>query len=878
MKRFCLLVLFLSLIASAAPAQQVSRDATKSNAVIVGNEEPGQLDKDGQDDHKTSRLLDKDSPDYTRQRLAELEKIMYEKIRREVIDEKAAEVPKIGNDAKAFYNEKDEQTGKKVFSYNQSEVDREVQQRLDSEVLLKNFGKDFFEEGELSQATLFSGLAPSGYQLGAGDELKIIIWSELGDETVYDVQVNPEGQVYVPIIGVIRVTGQTVGEFEQTVMGSLSGKFKHFKGQATLTKVRTIQIFVAGEVERPGAMNISGLATAFSALYQAGGPTQRGSMRRISVLDPSGKAKTIDLYRYLLSGDRSQDIAVKNGDTIFVPTAEGRVTVAGMVTRPAIYEIIDGNSLADVLLMAGNVLPKAYSGRVMVTRWTGDKRREAYDIKLGTAKTLEDFKVKNGDEINVGRATELVGNLVALEGPVSKPGDYSIGDGITISELLARAGGLIKEEANLEHGQIIRKGASGQQQIIAFNVKFALAGDKLQNHQLQAFDRVRLFAENEIKPDEKKISIDGAIRRPGQYIFRDGMKLADLVVNAQGLSIDAAGQLEVARTGNGSSSEIIKADVNAALADEKSAENIVLQPLDRISVPARGDIMIEPEMVVLKGQVMRPGPYALTHRGEKLSSLILRAGGLTQHAFADGTVFLRKVDNITSEKQLETTENVQDDMFRQATLDLRADLLRSGAKVDDLKTMSSEVEGEKIDEQVLAGTQAEKTGDTIQSLSNGQSSGYSGIEMRSRSLKNKMLRIPIPLQKIIDGKAEDFEDVSLFDGDQITIPVIPNTVSVLGAVMNSTTILFNNNKPASYYINRAGGFNGRSDHRRTIVVRASGEVFRMRRVKKIERGDIILVPPKPNLVKPDTLKELGNIAGILGNLAVTYKVVNDNNK
>jgi len=862
MKRYGLMVLLLSSVTSFASAETEKSPVKPTAAVIKSAED--------------SAPLDKNSPEYIRRRLAELEKTLYAKTRREVIEEKMASVPASEQIAKkSAYVEKDELAASKIFTFDSFDVEKEVQKRLATEMLMKNFGRDFFEQGEQIQASLFSGLAPSNYQLGPGDELKIIIWSELGDETVYDVQINPEGQVYVPILGVLGISGQTVGEFEQMVLGRLSGKFKHFKGQATLTKVRTIQIFVVGEVEKPGAMNVSGLATAFSALYQAGGPTQRGSMRHVKVLDSSGKAKSIDLYRYFLSGDRSQDIPVKNGDTIFVPAAENRISVTGMVNRPAIYELSGETSLADAIEMAGRALPKAYSGRVLVTRWTGDKRRESFDIRLSDADALKKFMISNGDEIKVEQATEMVGNLVTLEGPVNRPGEYSVDAALTVSDLITRAGGLIGEEANLERGQIYRKGQAGQQEVIAFNVKFALAGDKSQNHALKPFDRVRLFAEDEITPDNRRITIEGAIRRAGQYIYREGMRLSDLVIKAQGASIDAADIIEIARVKEGNGSEIIRASLKAALADQNSPDNIVLQPLDRISVPARGDSMIEPEIVYLKGQVMRPGPYALKHRGERLSSLIERAGGLTGMAFAEGAVFLRRVDHITSEKQLETTETVQDDLFRQATLDLRADLLRSGAKVDDLKTLRQEVEGDKAEQQLIqrqAGLMSEAL---EQNVTEDQASGFAGIEMSTRSLKNKMMRIPVPMSKILDGRASEYDDVALLDGDQITIPVVPTTVSVLGAVMNPTTILFNPGHSSGYYINRAGGFTSHSDHRRTIIVRANGEVLRMRSIRKIERGDIILVPPRPKLVRPDPLKELGTIAGIIGNLAVTYKVVDD---
>ncbi|NCB40021.1 MAG: hypothetical protein EOM80_14750 [Erysipelotrichia bacterium] len=862
MKRFLLLVFSFLLVVSAVTAQNDNQNF--NNKAVINNA-------------AAVAEVDKNSPEYYKSRLQQLKKTLYEKTRAEVVKEKTlSDTAKLYADPQAPYVERVNLPAVQAKPMDQAEIDKEVQIRIATEESLTNFGKEFFEEGVISQASLFSGSAPSNYQLGPGDELKIIVWSDLGDETVYDVQVNPEGQVYVPILGVLGVSGLTVGEFKQMVLGRLSEKFKHFKGEVTLTRVRTIQIFVVGEVEKPGAMAISGLATAFTALYQAGGPTMRGSMRNIRVLDNLGNAKEIDLYLYLLSGDRSQDLPLKNGDTVFVPVSASLVKISGMVTRPAIYEINADTSLAAALIMAGNVQPGAYSGRVKVTRWTGDKQRHSFDVSLNDPSALEKFMLMNGDEIVVDRAIEQVGNHVTIEGAVAKPGSYSFADKLTVADLINRAGGIVKEQANFEHGQILRTVEGGREEIIAFNVKFALMGDKDQNINLKAMDRVRVFAEADITADTRVVYIGGAVRRPGQYIYRDGMRLADLVLNANGLSADAAVDAEIARVSGSDRSDLIKANVQAALSNATVSDNVELKPLDRVSVLARGGDLIEPEIVILKGQVKRPGPYALAYRGEKLSSLIKRAGGLTDQAFAEGTVFMRKIENITSENQLEITENVQAELFRQATLDLRADLLRSGAKIDDLKSIKAEVEGEKAEEQALEASD-QKTAGLVQKISASQTSDYAGIEMRSQSLKNKMMRIPVPVKKILDGKAEAFEDLTLAAGDQITVPVIPSTVSVLGAVMNPTTILFNLGRSAGYYINRAGGFNAHSDHRRTIVVRANGEVFRMRNIRKIERGDIVLVPPKPRLVRPDALKDWSNIASVLGNLAVVYKIVNDNN-
>jgi protein involved in polysaccharide export with SLBB domain len=820
--------------------------------------------------HKLTQDYEKDNHQYVKRRLRELEKALESKTRSEVIAEQRKKIKskKIGE---KFYHEKDfEKTQDFGEVLKPEEIEEEVAKRLKTESKLQNFGMDFFERGELVQSNIMAGSAPPNYQLGPGDELKIIVWSELGDETVYDVQVNP---------GVMGVSGLTVGELEQMVLGSLANKFKHFKGQVTLTKVRTIQVFIVGEVEKPGALTVSGLTTAFSALYQAGGPTDRGSMRRIKVLGANGKSSELDLYLYFLTGDRSQDVSLKSGDTVFVPAISNSVTVKGMVTRPAIYEINKGDSLAKALAMAGNALPEAYSGRVKINRWTGNQRRRTFDVSLGSLEDLKSFILANGDEITVEKAIATVGNKVSIEGAVKKPGDFAINNGATVVELIKKAGGLIEEEANSRYGQIIRKGSAGIEEIILFNLRAALLGDNDENIRLQPFDQVVIFAQSEITPDVRFVNIDGAVRRPGEYIYRNGMTLSDLLLKARGLSVDAAEVAEIARV-EGDGSKIHKVNVKIALGNPKSSENMVLRPLDRVSILSHGDRLVESEVVMIKGQVRRPGPYALKHRGEKLSSLIERAGGLTKNAFADGAVFMRKIEHIASAKQLATAKEVQDEMFRQASLDLRADLLRSGARLDTIKEVRSEVEGgSNISEQVFNETLPDESGSKVTSSSEEEKSGFSkdSIAMYSRSVQNKTVRIPVPVKDIVEGKAEDFEDIALLNGDQITIPVIPTTVSVLGAVVNPTTILFSRNRNAGYYVNRAGGYTRSSNHRRTVIVRANGEVLPMRQVRRIERGDIILVPPKANLVRPDKLKEWGNIASILGNLAVTYKVVDDKN-
>ncbi len=885
MKRFAILCISLAIIASL-PTSSSAQVTTKSNTPVVNsnssmmnyqnskNIDPAVLEElekqKQQQEEKTKAAFSKDNKlddiSYVRRRMRELEHALYNKTKSEEAG-KQQDTSRIAIQTKQAIEE----------NLQDRKLEQEVKDKLENEVVLSQFGKDFFGNGSQADSTLFADSAPSSYQLGPGDSLKIIVWSELGDETVYDVQVNPEGQVYIPIIGVLGVSGKTVGQFESIVLGKLSGKFNHFKGQVTLSKVRTIMVFVAGEVEKPGAMMVSGLTTAFSALYQAGGPTEKGSMRNIRVIESNGNTKNIDLYRYFLSGDRKQDVPIKNGDTIFVPTTEKRISVVGMVARPAIYEIMGETPLSEVMKMAGNILPEAYAGRISVTRWTGNERRKSFDISLSDAGSMNSFKVLPGDVIKVERSNGIVENAVQIMGPVYKPGDYSVNKGLTISGLVKLAGGVINETVNYDNGQIIRKTSGGKDEIISFSLRKALDGDKKNDVTLKPLDVVKLFEEKEINNEILDVFIGGAVKYSGYMQYKEGMKLADIVLLANGITNEASGEVEVARKGEGDTSVIIKANINKALEDKDSSDNVLIQPLDKINILAKGDMLFEPEVVVLKGQVMRPGAYALTSRGEKLSSLIKRAGGLTKRAYAEGTIFMRKINNISSSDQLETTIGVQNELFREANLDLRSDLIKAGAKDVDISTISADARGDGITKQMIDSASTVSKNSKITDVSEDAITKALKEDSRNADRKESEIktRIAIPMADIVSGKALEDEDIELMDGDEITVPVMPTTVSVLGAVMNPTTIMFNPRGNAAYYIDRAGGYTAHCDHKRTVVVRANGEVMRLRNVRKIARGDIILVPPKANIVKKDTLKEISSIAQILGNLAVTYKVIND---
>lgn len=819
---------------------------------------------------------------YVRSRLRMLEQALTEKTRREIVAEQGRAAAATGKaQIDKPYQERLAEPERTSPAMDRAELERRVQAKLGSEVVLEPYGQAFFREGEQISAPQETVSAPSGYVLGPGDSLKIIVWSEMGDETVYDVTVNPEGQVYIPILGVLGVSGLTVAQFEETVMGSLSGKFKHFKGQVTLSKVRQLQIFAVGEVVRPGAMVVSALATAFTALYRAGGPNERGSMRRIRIVRNNSTVAEIDLYRYFLQGDKSQDLNLHNGDTVFVPSLRDQVSVKGAVVRPGKYELLQETSLDEVIRLAGGLDPAANARRIKVYRWHGTTQRMIHDVPAAPkAGSLPGFQIAAGDEILVERALEELGNMVRIEGSVLRPGEYAVQAGLRVSGLIRTAGGLNREEASSFAGQIIRKLQNGKERILAFHLGKAVQGDPEHDLALEPLDVVRVYASRELEADIRTVTIAGAVRRPGEYVYREGMRLRDLLIRAHGLGADASGEVEVARSFGREDTEIQRVELSALDGKSSENDNLALLPLDRINVLARGDTMIEPEVVVIQGEVKRPGPYALKFRGERLSSVIARAGGLTGRGFPTGTVFLRRLKAILPDRHFEAAERVRTELYEQASMDLKADLMRAGAKISELSpAVAAGVKSESAAEEVSLGLMTEdldKASLPSKAAREETSSfGTAGLEMRGRGMRDDLVRIPIDLEGILGRHQGEVEDVVLRDGDRISVPVRPDTISVAGAVVNPATILYRPNQSARYYINRAGGFSSHSNHARTVIVRANGEVMPLRRVRHIQEGDIILVPPRPNLVRKDKMQQTSQLAQILGNLAVVYKVVSD---
>ena len=402
---------------------------------------------------------------------------------------------------------------------------------------LKRFGEDVFLNGTGNLDSLPMDL-PAGpdYVLGPGDGLTITVWGSVSQKIT--VKIDREGQIALPESGTVMLAGRTLRDAEELVGRALSAEYKTARVNVSLTRLRTIRVYVVGDVQRPGAYDLSSLSTPLNALYAAGGPTNRGSLRSVRHYRGKQLVRDVDLYDLMLRGVSTNIAPMQPGDTILIPTAGPQVGVAGMVRRPAIYELTRENDLAEVIQLAGGVLVSATLRHVIVERIEAHQRRVTMSLDLPDAdyrdntalqKALGSFAVQDGDRVTISPILPYSDKTVYLQGHVFRPGKYPYRDGIQIADLIRSYQDLLPEPA--QHAEIVRLAPPDfRPTIIQFNLDDVLGGDDPID--LQPFDTIRIFGRYEIDPP--KVRIYGDVLRPGEYPMSAGMTSADLVRMAGG--------------------------------------------------------------------------------------------------------------------------------------------------------------------------------------------------------------------------------------------------------------------------------------------------------------------------------------------------------
>jgi len=777
---------------------------------------------------------------------------------------------------------------------------------------LERFGQDVFRNGTGNLDELPMDL-PAGpdYVVGPGDGLTISLTGGISQRL--QRVVDREGRVALPEAGAVEVAGRSLGDVQHLVQTVLRGQFRGVDADVSLSRIRTVRVYVTGDVERPGAYDVSSLSTPLNALYTAGGPTSGGSLRILRHYRGKQLIQEVDVYDLLLHGIRGDVQRLQAGDTIQVPPLKGEVTIEGMVRRPAIYELNGEKGLADVLELAGGVLPSGTLRHVDVERVESHESRTMLrldipetDSDAGVNKALEDFAVQDGDKIKITPILPYADKTVYLDGHVSRPGKFAYSDGMKVTDLIKSYKDLLPEPS-ITHAEIIRLSQPDYApEVLTFNLADALAG-KDQDLVLKPFDIVRVFGRFDFE-DPPVITVTGEVRDPGDHLTNGVAHLRDAVYLAGGTTRDALlDDAQVFRKTSDGKLEVINVNLEKALEGDVK-DNIALEPKDRIfihrdlnkldpptvaiegevarpgkyplgdnmtaaalvrlaggfkrgaykeeadltryeiaqgskivsdhvGVPIAKAMMGEPDadvrlrdgdvlairqlsgwtdvgaMITVTGEVVHPGTYGI-QQGERLSSIIQRAGGFRSDAYPFGSVFER-----VQIKEMEAKN--------------RADLLdRVQSEAADIKSIPEQNQKDILAKQAAV----EQYQVTLQKLQNAPPQGRMVVHISS-NLKHWM---------------NTSSDVQVRAGDTIYVPKKPSVVLVDGAVYNSTGITFKPGKSAGWYLRQAGGPTGTANKKGVFVIRADGSVAGGpsglfgggAESAAMQPGDMVVVPEK----------------------------------
>lgn len=701
---------------------------------------------------------------------------------------------------------------------------------------LEPFGYDLFEAedgGRFEPVT--SGPVPADYVLGPGDSIRVQLYGNVTG--IYEYEVTRDGILNLPELGPITVAGLPFSEFREDMHRRVEQMLLGTHISITMGRLRNIQVFVLGYVNRPGSYVVSGLATISSALYRSGGISRVGSLRDIQ-LKRSGKiVARFDLYDALLNGNTSGDHRLQPGDVIFIPPVGPQVSIDGAVKRPAIYETRGQTSIADVIRMAGGLLPDAYPKGARIERIVGNEERKVFSLNVGNQEAAT-TPARAGDIVIVPHILPQLEETVTLVGHVHRPGPHQWRTGMRLSDLI---GSELELQPGADSGYVlIRREDSKTRRVsaISANLSDALASpDAPANIPLQARDTVHVFnlafgrqrviqtllAELQLQGRSgepyREVSVSGEVKAPGTYPLEPGMRLADLVRAGGNLSEEAyALKAEIARyeivNGEYRDTEVISIDLDAALRGNAAA-NIELSEHDnlRISRIPDWDTLWT---ITLDGEVKFPGEYRI-RQGETLGQVLERAGGLNDAAFPEGAIFLRESLRKREQEQIEVL-----------TRRMAADLASLSLQDIDTKGSDTLETGQLLLDQLRA---TEAVGRLVIDL--GQIAAH------------------LPNQDIVSG-------LELRDGDRLLVPRKAQEITVIGETQQNTSHLFLPGLGRDDYIEMSGGLTRRADKQLIYIVRASGSVvtgkrsrwFRRGRQAEIQAGDTIVVPLETDKIRP----------------------------
>jgi polysaccharide export outer membrane protein len=670
------------------------------------------------------------------------------------------------------------------------------------------YGQDVFRNNKLAYyQKALDAKAPENYKVGSGDEISISVWGY--SEFSENLMVDERGYITPSSYGRIYVKGLTFKRM-RSLLKSKFGSFLDMKNSeidVTLSYSRVITVHIVGEVYNPGSYTIPAINTAFNALIAANGPNQLGTVRNIYIKRDGKTVDSLDVYQFLFNPTRSQDIYMQDGDYLFVPPAKHIVEVKGAVNRPYTYEAKSGESVSNLIQYAGGFTTNAFSDVITLKSIAYNSIR-VNDVHKGHSNSTS---VKNGDEIIVNTISNKISNVVSVKGSIGVAGDYEFKSGEKLLELLNRAK-CIADKTFLDKVYVIRLNEDRTKTHIAINLRAVL---KDSNHKdnllLHEYDIVRVLSIDDFD-DEFSVSVLGAVRGAGEFDFGVGMTLQDILLQAGGLIQKAEGsRVEVSRIMDYDISSnklkprrtVVKTiKIGTDLGLSVDAQEFLLQPYDQVFVRENPDFE-EAKNIILTGEVKYPGTYTLLSKDEKISSVIKRAGGLTNYAYMDGVKMFRK-EAIIEDK--ENSNNISIEDFSEELLDsILVSPSLSLLYKEELQNMRVE-QFESLSENVI----------------------YSKVYLN--------------LNKALNSKGSK-HNLVLFEGDSIVVPKTMDVVHITGELINlegkSISAPYFRSRRANYYVNNfAGGYAKENKKGNTIVVYPNGIA------KKTMNFGLFVISPK----------------------------------
>jgi polysaccharide biosynthesis/export protein len=804
---------------------------------------------------------------------------------------------------------------------------------------VRRFGMEVFENGtrDLQSIPMDLPVGPD-YVLGPGDAVSVNLWGGVS-RRFYQV-VDREGRLSLPESGPVMVSGKSLGEVQELIQKTLRTQFRDVSADVSLSRLRSIRVYVVGDVVRPGAYDVGSLSTPLNALFAAGGPTGRGSLRILQHYRGNQLVQDVDVYDLLLHGVKGNILRLESGDTVMAPPLGGQITLEGMVRRPAIYELKGERTLSDGIALAGGLLPTATLRHVEVQRVVAHQKQTMLSLDIPTddsteevSKQLDSFKIQDGDKVRIFPIAPYNQDAVYLEGHVIRPGKYSYKQGMRVTDVIGSYRDLLPEPA-LQYGEIIRLSLPDYRPTVqSFSLAAALADPK-NAPELDPLDTIQIFGRYDFE-NPPTVSVLGDVRLPGTYRTAGDIHLSDAIHLAGGLNPDAETEdAQVFRHTPDSTLKILNVKLNTALEGS---------PIDNIMLTSRDSVLIhksaaaaDPSTVLVKGDVERPGRYPLTAE-MTVSDLIHAAGGLTQSAdlqTADLTHFVWKDDkqitgdqervslakaltgdpsanpllnngDVLSVRQVPGWEDLGASImvrgevvhpggygirpgerlssvlmraggFSPAAYPYGAVLVRSEVQKLEMRSYAELVQRVREQQTQLKLTETSTT-DPDQKLS-----AESALTQWQTTLDNLISappsgRVTIQVSSDIKSWANSSRDVTVKAGDILMVPKRPSYVLVQGQVYGPTAVSYRPGKSARWYLTQAGGTTNMANKRATFVIRANGTVISNHSAGwvtgdslgvSLQPGDMVVVPEKA-LGGPPIWKTLFQNAQVLSSIATS---------